>query len=791
MAPATTAASPSLHIVPACGTSSLSRLPRQAGSAPLATPSALLARRSALLATRSPLLATPSPLLATPSPLLATRREARSSALRAAPSYRAPVFAPPRRPRSLPLAALTCLALLALLPWTAPPARAQAPNRGFNVFIAGFDDVNGNGKLDCGEPVTVEAGYFDSPQDSTGAITGHLASPFSGTAGLSFLHGTVQQDFTLSAGSCLGTITGGNGPSDVEADMDFHCGPPSANPVQGNAIVWKFQAAFVGTSPSLTVTAHGTTSDGLNLTPSATRSDQFGTLCSGGGASVTVTKTASGSGAPGSVILYTLGVTDTSGLGLGGVQLTDVVPGQTSFDAAASSAGWFCPATTSGSLCRLPVGNLPPNGTITRFFAVDIASPLAAGTSAIANTACARQGPSLVVGCASATLLTTGAPVLKLAKSVQSGSGTPGATLVYRLVVSNSGNQDSGPVTLGDTVPANTAWNAGASAAGWSCSGATAGSTCTLPVGNVPAGGSASTLFAVTIANPLPAGVTAVTNTACVGGTQTCGSVTTPTNGMPALGVHKSLSGTATPGATLTYTVAVQNTGNQGASSVTVNDLVPQYTTFQPAASSPGWSCAPNASAGSLCTDQVSVLGAGATLLLTFVVKVSSPLPAGAAAISNTACASIQGLPEAATQVCDTVTTPTQGHPRLILAKQYTGGPVLPGAVLPFTLHLANTGDQDAGPVTLQETVPAHATFDAAASTPGWTCAAATAGSACTLALPGLAAGAASQAVFALTADAALPPAVVIDNAACATTTGGLSACANAATPRPSRPTRP
>jgi uncharacterized repeat protein (TIGR01451 family) len=280
------------------------------------------------------------------------------------------------------------------------------------------------------------------------------------------------------------------------------------------------------------------------------------------------------------------------------------------------------------------------------------------------------------------------------------------------------------------------------------------------------------------------AGVTAVTNTACVSGTQTCGSVTTPTNGTPALGVHKSLSGAATPGATLTYTVTVQNTGNQGASSVTVTDQVPQYTTFQPAGSSPGWSCAPNASAGSLCTDMLGTLAAGATATLTFVVKVQNPLPAGATTIGNTACATSQPiLPEAAVQTCDTVTTPTQGHPRLILAKQYTGGPVLPGAVLPFTLHLSNTGDQDAGPVTLQETVPAHSTFDAAASTPGWTCAAATAGSACTLALPGLAAGATSQAVFAVTADASLPPAVVIDNAACATTTGGLSACANAATP--------
>jgi hypothetical protein len=449
------------------------------------------------------------------------------------------------------------LPALALFFTTPAPAAAQSPSRGFKVFIQGFDDVNGNGKVDCGEPVTVEVAYFDSPQDTTGAITGHLTSPFAGTAGLSFLHGTVQQDFTLSGGGCLGVITAGNASSDVEADLDFNCSPPSAFPIQGNAITWKYKAAFAGTTPAFTATAHGTTSDGLDQTPSVTGSLPIGTVCSGVAPSVRVGKTAAGSGAPGSVIVYTLSATDLTGLGLGGVQLTDVVPDQTTFDAAGSSAGWTCPAPGPGNLCTLPVGNLPPNGTITRVFAVAIASPLPAGVTAIANTACARQGPSLVLGCASTRTPTTGAPMLKLAKSLQSGTGAPGATLVYQLAVSNTGNQDSGPLTIDETVPANTSWNAGASAPGWACAGTAPGSSCTLQLANVPSGGSATTLYAVAIANPLPAGVTAITNTACVAGTQACGSLVTPTTGAPALSVHKSLAGTATPGATLTYTVTV------------------------------------------------------------------------------------------------------------------------------------------------------------------------------------------------------------------------------------------
>jgi uncharacterized repeat protein (TIGR01451 family) len=689
-----------------------------------------------------------------------------------------------RRGRGRARAAARALALLALVA-AALPARAQTAGRGFRVFIAGFDDVNGNGVLDCGEPVTVEVGYFDTPQDPTAAITGHLVALVGGTSGLAFLSGTVQQDYTLSAGGCQGVVTEGNGQSDPETQLDFSCAPPSAYPVQGNAIVWKFKAVFTGRSPSLTAVAHGTTSDGLDQTPGATKSDQIGAVCSGGGGTPTVNvgKTAAGSGAPGSVIVYTLSVTDTSGLGVGGAQLTDTVPDQTTFDAAASSAGWFCPAPTPGSLCTLPLGNVPPYGTVTRFFAATIASPLPAGVSVIANAACARQGPSLVLGCASTTTPTTGAPVLKIAKSLRSGGGAPGGTLVYQLAVANTGNQGSGPLTLRETVPDNTRWNAGASAPGWSCAGSGPGASCTLALAGVPAGGSTSTLFAVTIANPLPAGVTAVTNTACIAGTQTCGSATTPTSGMPALAVHKSLAGTATPGATLTYTIAIQNTGNEGASGVAVTDQVPQYTVFQPAPSSPAWSCTPGGAAGSTCSAALGTLAAGATASLAFVVKVISPLPAGAASIANTACASSPAGPPLLAPVCDTVTTPTQGHPRLLLAKQYLGGPLLPGAVLSFDLDLANAGDQDAAAVALQETVPAHATFDAGASSAGWSCAGTAPGAACSLLVGALAAGAHRHATFAVTADRSLPPATVIGNAACATSAGGGSACGNASTP--------
>jgi uncharacterized repeat protein (TIGR01451 family) len=669
---------------------------------------------------------------------------------------------------------------LAVLGGLAAPAGAQViAGRGFGESFVGFQDVNGNGVLDCLEPVTIRAAYVDPATDTaTGSVTGQMVAPFAGASGLAFIPGSVEIDRVFSVGDCVATIAGGNGPSDVEATVSFSCGPPHGNgpgAQGGNVVAFLYRAAFQNTVPSFTAVMRGTTSDGLDLRPKVTPSADIGAVCPGGGTpSVTVLKTVAGTGLPGSTLLYTISATDLSGLGLGGLQLTDEVPQNTVFDAAASSPGWVCPASAAGSLCRLQAGNIGPDGTVTRYFAVDLVPALPAGVSAVSNTACARSGPSTVVGCGSVVTPTAGVVSLTMVKSLASGTGTPGGTIVYDLRVVNSGTQDSGPVTFLETVPADTSWAGGG---GWSCSGAGAGSSCSLAVGNVAAGGgSASAQFAVVVASPLPAAVTSIANTACAGaagapggpggpgGQQSCSTATVPTTGMPLLAIHKTVAGTGAPGSRLIYSIAVQNTGNQGAANVTVSEAVPGLTTYVAAGSSPAWVCAGTA-AGSSCTAAIASLPAGASTVLTYVVAITSPLPAGATVVNNLACAAAAGLPA----VCASTPVPTTGQPSPHLVKSYAGGAVLPGAVLAFTLTVSNTGNQDFGAAVLTETVPALSSFDAGASDVRWSCAAPAAGSRCTLDLVSLPAGTSQAVAFAVRAAAALPAAAVIANAACVT----------------------
>ncbi|MEM8993380.1 MAG: GEVED domain-containing protein [Acidobacteriota bacterium] len=113
--------------------------------------------------------------------------------------------------------------------------------------------------------------------------------------------------------------------------------------------------------------------------------------------------------------------------------------------------------------------------------------------------------------------------------------------------------------------------------------------------------------------------------------------------------------------------------------------------------------------------------------------------------------------------------TVNTGEVDLQLTKGAPAGPLLPGDPIVYTLDAVNAGSRDAVGVTLLEEVPAHTTFDAGSSTPGWSCAdGSVAGTACSFDLGTLASsGGADQALFAVRVNAPLPVRVTaIDNLA-------------------------
>jgi uncharacterized repeat protein (TIGR01451 family) len=145
----------------------------------------------------------------------------------------------------------------------------------------------------------------------------------------------------------------------------------------------------------------------------------------------------------------------------------------------------------------------------------------------------------------------------------------------------------------------------------------------------------------VTVTNPLPAGVTQLTNTAGVSDDGSNGadlipgnnvaSDSTPVSGAPDLRLSKTDGGvSAQPGAVVTYTLTYANVGNQDATGVVLTETVPANTSYT---GGPEWSCN-----GSTCTHNVgAVAGSGGGGSVIFVVAIDNPLPEGVTQVDNTA----------------------------------------------------------------------------------------------------------------------------------------------------------
>lgn len=486
---------------------------------------------------------------------------------------------------------------------------------------------------------------------------------------------------------------------------------------------------------------------------------------------------------PGGTVAYTLTVENVGNQDATGVLLSDLVPANSTFLPGSSSPGWACaPDNQAGSLCALTLGAVPSGDVRTLTFAVIVDAVVPTGVTEILNTASVEDdganGPDPTPGNnvdEDRTPLDA-APDLAILKSDGGVTATPGQVVGYTLTVTNLGNQEATGIVVTDTVPANTTFDAAGSTAGWSCvPGALPGAVCSLNLGTLAGGDDVQALFAVRVDDPLPAGVTQLSNTARVqddganGPDPTPGNNestdTTPVDAAPDLQIVKDDGGATTaPGQGVIWTLQLANTGNQDATGVVVTDIVPANTTFDAAASTPGWSCAQGAPAGTLCSLGLGGIAAGGAQAAAFAVIVDPTIPAGVASVVNTAAVQDDGSngpdPTPGNNQ-STDTTPLDATPDLQIVKDDGGATAVPGQTVVWTLQLANVGDQDATGVVITESVPANTTFNATASTAGWSCAqGAPAGAVCTLALGGLAAGAASSVTFAVTVDTAVPSGV-------------------------------
>lgn len=362
---------------------------------------------------------------------------------------------------------------------------------------------------------------------------------------------------------------------------------------------------------------------------------------------------------------------------------------------------------------------------------------------------------------------------------------TPGDSIIYTLNFSNDANAGAtNGLTLTETVPTETTYNATQSTAGWVCDDIIAGSDCVFSPTDIPAGGSGTVDFAVTVDSIVSVALTSINNSATLSATNIVTDIiatdATPITAAAVLSVTKTDNDLldAVPGDTIAYEITANNTGNRVASGVVLTETVPINTTY--VATAPFvWNCN-DVIAGSTCTTTATDLG-DTGLNTTFHAQIISSLPAGTTEINN----SVAMTADNATLAQASDNTPVTSAAVLTLAKTDGDTTITPGSTVVYQLNYANTGNQDADSAFITEVILAETQFDAVASSPSWVCLPDNmAGSSCTYDIGTLVGGTSASINFGLALNSPVPGIFSqLDNTAVIEATNATSVSAQDTTP--------
>ena len=400
-----------------------------------------------------------------------------------------------------------------------------------------------------------------------------------------------------------------------------------------------------------------------------------------------------------------------------GVVVADVLPPGVTFLGSTPSQGVY--TDTSGVW---NVGTLPAGGDVTLAIAVTANASLTDG--AVLNNSAVITGTYVdpISGNNSAAISTTVRRVadLSVAKSDSAVTVTPGRLITYVLTVVNNGPSNATGLVVSETLPANSAFDAGSSTPGWVQGGVP--NLYTFVVGDLVSGDRITAILGIVMEAVMPSGVDVITNTAVVidgglNGTDpvAANNVAIDVDQMlafPDLGLIKTGTlTTTTPGTVIVYGLVYSNAGDQEASGVVLTETVPADTMFDAAASSAGWSCPDGALPGTVCAFDLGSLAAGDGDTLTFAALVDDPLVAGVDVVTNTAILADDGDNGPDVDPGDNqgvFTTTIVAAPDLMIVKDDGVSVTYLGDVVTYTLMVRNVGNQGATGVMITDELAAY-----------------------------------------------------------------------------------
>lgn len=472
-------------------------------------------------------------------------------------------------------------------------------------------------------------------------------------------------------------------------------------------------------------------------------------------AAVLIDADADGLPSPGDTLSYTLTAVNIGNAAATGVVITDTPDPNGQFVAGSviASVGVVTLGNTPGDTSiAVDVGTLPGGGaSVTVGYQVQVPSPLQAGVSQLVNQAFVTadglpaepsndlDGPpdddETVVPLNAAPQLEAFKSDSLLLDADGDGVASPGDTLRYRITISNGGNAGATGVVLSDQPDPNTTLVSGSvttSAGAVTLGNGAADQAVEVAIGAIAGGGSAVVTFDVTINNPLPAGVTVLSNQGTVSSDQQPiertddpdrpdddDPTTTPVTAAPVLEASKAVAlqldadgnGQVSPGDTLLYIVVIDNLGNGAATGVSYTDIPDPNSTLVNGSvvAGQGTVLLGNGPGDTTISVEVGTISGGASVALSYQTLVANPIPAGVSELVNQGLVNSNELPTEPTddpddpQDDDETEVPLTAAPDLEVIKTDVlrtdtdgSGTPSPGDVLTYLVTVNNNGNQAA-----------------------------------------------------------------------------------------------
>lgn len=418
-----------------------------------------------------------------------------------------------------------------------------------------------------------------------------------------------------------------------------------------------------------------------------------------------IAKTANvASAAPGSVVQYTVTVTNSGTSTWSGATFSDplnAVLDDSVYNANANATATSGTLTYSSSTLGW-TGDVAAGATVTVTYSVTVSNP-DVGNKILANTV---TSTTLGTNCASgstdvACSATVTVPGLSIVHTSGVSTSNPGNVVAFRIVVTNNGQTAYASASLSESL-ASMLDDAVYNADGTATSGSVTYSGSTLSwAGALAVGASFTITYSLTVRDPDPGDrsltgtvVSAAAGSPCPSGNPAAQCTASVTVLVPALAITNTADvSSTTPGSVVNYTVTLSNTRQTAytGTSVTIGlaGALDDATYNGNAVASTGTVVFTAASSALVWTGNIAI---DAVVTVTASVTVANPDP-GNRILSTRATSSAAGNPCPAGAANAACTSTVQVLvPALTLVSTADVGTTTPGSVVHFTVVATNTG---------------------------------------------------------------------------------------------------